>query len=102
MQSHICCQWSHNQPPTPITYSYVMARDKVCLAFLITTFNDLDILSADVGNAYLNATAKEKVHTTCGLEFEQEYYGYYAIIHKALYGLKSSGAAWHNMFAGTL
>ncbi len=25
-----------------------------------------------------------------------------AIIYKALYGLKSSGAAWHLMFAGTL
>jgi hypothetical protein len=25
-----------------------------------------------------------------------------AVIHKALYGLTSSGAAWQNMFAGTL
>ncbi len=61
-----------------------------------------NILAADVGNAYLNATTKEKVHTTCGLEFGQNYVGRIAVIYKALYGLKSSGAAWRKMFAGTL
>ncbi len=89
-------------PPTSITYSSVVARDSVRLAFLIAALNDLQILSADIGNAYLNAPTKEKVHTTCGLEFGQQYQGCYAIIRKALYGLKSSGAAWRSMFAATL
>jgi hypothetical protein len=89
-------------PPTSITYSSVVAHDSVHLAFLIATLNDLDILSADIGNAYLNAPTKEKVHTTCGMEFGHEYLGCIAVITPTLYGLKSSGAAWRNMFAGTL
>ncbi len=89
-------------PPTSITYSSVVAHDSVCMAYLIAALNDLDILSAEVGNAYLNAMVKEKMHTTCGLEFGQEYQGCYSIICKALYGLKSSGAVWCTMFAGSL
>ncbi len=62
----------------------------------------MQLLSADVGNAYLNAYTKERVHTICGIEFGQEYVGRIAIIRRALYGLKLSGAAWHSMFASTL
>jgi hypothetical protein len=89
-------------PPTSITYSSVVARDSVRLAFLIAALNDLEILAADIGNAYLNAPTRERVHTTCGLEFGPNYQGCTAVIIKALYGLKSSGAAWRAMFAGTL
>ncbi len=53
------------QPPDCLTYSSVVARDSIRLAFLIAALNDLNILAADVGNAYLNAPTKEKVHTTC-------------------------------------
>jgi hypothetical protein len=90
------------EPPTSITYSSVVARDSICIAFLITALNDLDILSADIGNAYLNAYTKEKVHTTYGPEFGPQHLGRIAIIQRALYGLKSSGAAWRAHFAGTL
>jgi hypothetical protein len=79
-----------------------VVHDSVRLAFLIAALNDLDILSADIGNAYLNASTREKVHTTCGIEFGQPDQGCIAIITHALYGLKSSGAAWRTMFAGTL
>jgi hypothetical protein len=89
-------------PPSSITYSSVVARDSVCLAFLIAALNDLDILSADIGTAYLNAPTREKVHTTCGIEFGVPAQGCIAVIVRALYGLKSSGAAWRAMFAGTL
>jgi hypothetical protein len=50
--------------------------------------NDVDILATDIGNAYLNANAREKVHTTLGLEFGQNMAGKTAIIRKALYGRK--------------
>jgi hypothetical protein len=89
-------------PPASITYSSVVAHDSVHLAFLIAALSDFDILSVDIGNAYLNAPTKKKVHTTCSMEFGHNYLGCIAIIKRALYGLKSSGAAWHNMFAGTL
>jgi hypothetical protein len=67
-------------PPTSITYSSVVARDSVHLAFLIAALNELDILSADIGNAYLNAPTKEKVHRTCGMELGHEYLGCIAVI----------------------
>jgi hypothetical protein len=64
--------------------------------------NDLDLLAADIGNAYLNAYTREKVHTVCGLEFGYQNVGKIAVITRALYGLKSSGAAWRSMFAASL
>lgn len=36
-----------------ITYSSVVSRDSVCLAFLIAALNDLDIMACGAGNAYL-------------------------------------------------
>jgi hypothetical protein len=56
-------------PPTSITYSSVVSRDSVRIAFSVAALNDLDILGADVGNAYLNAETREKVYTTAGKEF---------------------------------
>jgi hypothetical protein len=51
-------------PPTTLTYSSVVSREIVRLAFLIASLNDLNILVADIGNAYINAMTKEKVYTT--------------------------------------
>jgi hypothetical protein len=89
-------------PPSHLTYSSVVACDSVRLAFLIAALNDIELLAADIGNAYLNAFTKERVHTICGTEFGQQHIGCIAIITRALYGLKSSGAAWHELFASTL
>ena len=88
-------------PPTSITYSSVVSRDSVRIAFLIAALNDLEVLGADVGNAYLNAEMKEKVYTTAGKEFGK-YAGRTVIIIRALYGLKSSGAAWRAHLSQTL
>ena len=46
------------EPPASITYSSVVSRDSVRLAFLIAALNDLEIVSCDVGNAYLNAPCR--------------------------------------------
>jgi hypothetical protein len=90
------------EAPKGITYSSVVSRDSIRIAFLLAALNDVDILAADIGNAYLNADAREKVHTTLGIEFGQNMAGKTAIICKALYGLKSSGAAWRAHLANTL
>jgi hypothetical protein len=47
-------------PPAHLTYSSVVSRDSVRLAFLSAALNDLDLLAADIGNAYLNAYTKRK------------------------------------------
>jgi hypothetical protein len=89
-------------PPATLTYSSVVSRDSIWIAFLLAALNDLDILAADVGNAYLNAPTREKVYTTAGAEFGAKIQGQYVKIVRALYGLKSSGAAWRSHLANTL
>ena len=55
--------------PKESTYSSVVSRDSIRIAFTLAALNDLDILSADVQGAYLNAPTKEKVYMIVGLEF---------------------------------
>jgi hypothetical protein len=64
--------------------------------------NGIDILAVDVGNAYLNASTKEKAYTTAGPEFGPELQGRLILIVRALYGFKSSGDAWRAHLANTL
>ncbi|KAL7474914.1 hypothetical protein ACHAW6_000857, partial [Cyclotella cf. meneghiniana] len=47
--------------PLSITYSSVLSGDSVRHAFLIAALNDLDIMSCDIRNAYLNAPCREKI-----------------------------------------
>ena len=89
-------------PPSSLTYSSVVSRDSVRIAFLIAALNNLDILSADIGNAYINADVREKVYFIAGDEFGAARKGKPVMIVKALYGLKTSGAAWRAHFAETL
>jgi hypothetical protein len=88
--------------PTQLTYSSVVTRDSVGIAFLIAALNNLDIMAADVGNAYLQAPVREKVHTTAGPEFGPSNVGKTVVVVRAMYGLKSSGAAWHAKLSETL
>ena len=83
--------------PSYTTFSTVASRDSIRIIFLVAALNGLDIMSADVGNAYLNAACREKVHVKCGKElFGTEHEGKYAVISRALYGLKTSGASWRH------
>ena len=87
----------HKNVPAFESYSSVASRETVRLIFLIAAINNLEILAADIGNAYLNAPCNEKVHIICGPElFGAENEGKTAIIVRALYGLKSAGASWRN------
>jgi hypothetical protein len=55
--------------PMQLTYSSVVTRESVRIAFLIAALNDPKILSADIGNACLHAPCREQIHTTGGPEF---------------------------------
>ena len=90
------------EPPKDITFASVVSRDSIRLAFLVAALNDLDILSADISGAYLNANAAEKVYTIAGKEFGPEREGRVVVITRALYGLRSSGKAWRDHMAATL
>jgi Reverse transcriptase (RNA-dependent DNA polymerase) len=89
-------------PPKDTTYSSVVSRDSIRIAFLIAALNDLDILACDIQGAYLNAETKELIYTVAGLEHGAHREGQKAIIKGALYGLKLSGAHWRDHLANTL
>ena len=38
-----------NDPPTSITYSSVVSRDSVRIAFMLEALNDIDVFDADIG-----------------------------------------------------
>ncbi len=87
--------------PDSTTYSSVVSRESVRIAFLIAALNDLQIFAADVRNTYLNAPCHEKIWTRTGKEFGSNEGSVMIIVH-ALYGLKTSGAAWQATFAQKL
>lgn len=67
----------------------------------MASLNRLDILSADIAGAYLNAKCAEKIYTVLGPEFS-DLEGRTVIVEKVLYGLRSSGYAWRSTFGRTL
>ncbi len=88
--------------PGLITYSSVVSRDSARLAFLIAGLNELDVLAGDVTNAYLNALCREKIWFEGGVEIGEDRGKVLIAVTRALYGLKSSGAAWQADLAATL
>jgi len=89
------------EAPSSSTYSSVVSRESVRIAFLVAALNDLEVFAADIGNAYLNAPCHKKIWTRAGKEFGSDE-GCIMIIVRALYGLKTSGAAWRAAFAQKL
>jgi len=79
--------------PATITYASVVSRETVRIALLMAALNDLNVKVGDVLNAYITAPITEKVWTVLGPEFGTDA-GKRAIIVRALYGLKSAGAAF--------
>ena len=75
------------------TYASVVSRDSICITFLYTALNDVDIMAGDVAATYLNAPVDEKAYFQCRLEFGS-LQGCLAILTKALYGLKISARTW--------
>ena len=87
--------------PASATYSSVVTRDSIRLAFLIAALNEVDVMACDLENAYLNAACKEKIWFEGGIECGEDK-GKVLILCRALYGLKSSGAAWRTTLAAAL
>jgi hypothetical protein len=79
--------------PATITYASVVSRETVRLALTFTSLNDLKVKVGNVLNAYITAPVKKKVWTILGPKFGLDS-GKSAIIVRALYGLKSTGAAF--------
>ena len=76
--------------------------ETVRICFTLAKLNELDVCAGDIGNAYLYGKTKEKVYIIAGPEFGVKLLGKKLIIDKALYGLKSSSARFHEHLSGTL
>ena len=88
-------------PNTESVYSGVVSLRGIRLVVFLAELNSLELWGADVGNAYLEATTKEKVYIIGGPEFGP-LEGHTLIIYKALYGLRSSGLCWYQRFSDVL
>ena len=82
-------------------YSGVISLRGLRTLIFLSELNGQEVWATDIGNAYLEATTKEKLVIRAGPEFG-DLEGHLLVVHKALYGLHSSGARWHDKFAKCL
>jgi hypothetical protein len=62
------------------------------------SINDIEVMTADIKNAYLTAPFSEKICCVLGPEFGANA-GKHSIVVLSLYGLKSAGASFQNHIA---
>ena len=87
--------------PSESVYSGVVSLRGLHIFLFIAELNCLPVWATDVGSAYLEAFTNEKVCIIAGPEFG-ELEGHLLLISRALYGLRSSGARWHDRLADVL
>ena len=100
-KARFCADGHKTGAPASVTYSTIVARDSVRILLLIAALNDLDLLGADVQNAFLMAPNKEKCWMVAGPEFGSEE-GKTFLVVKALYGLKSASFSFRSFMAEKL
>ena len=89
--------------PDNSVYSSVVSLRSLRIIILAAEMNKLELMAADVGNAYLEALTNEKIYFIAGPEFAPfGLEGHTLILYKALYGLRSSGQEWHKALSKTL
>ena len=72
--------------PGEESYSGVVASEAVRLEMMAAVKNSLEVVAANIGNAYLHAKPKEKLYTVLSDEYGA-LAGKTLIFHKSLYGL---------------
>jgi hypothetical protein len=87
--------------PLDSVYSGVVSLRGIRLMVFLAELNKMEIWATDIGNAYLEAETAEKVYIIAGDEFGERK-DHILIIHKALYGLRTSGLRWHEKCAACL
>ena len=82
-------------------YASVLKSENFRMLLTIASDNKLKVVTGDIGGAYLNAPAKEKIYSKAGPEFSP-FEGHVVLIKRALYGLKTSAGAWWEHLASSL
>ena len=86
------------ETPVESVYSGVVTLKGLRIVTFLAELNGLILWATDISCAYLESYTKEKIVFRAGPEFgERE--GHLMRVVKALYGLKSSGARWHDRLA---
>ena len=78
-----------------IMYASIMSRETVRIVLMIATLNDVEVKYGNILNAYVEEPVTEMVWTTLGPEFGKDARKP-AVIFRALYSLKSAGAAFRS------
>jgi len=76
------------------SYSSVVQMRTIRLLETVALNEGLQIMTGDIGNAFVHAFTKEKIYSTAGKEFGNRE-GCKIIIKKALYGLATSARQWN-------
>ena len=87
--------------PDDSVYSSVVSLRGLRILLFLAEHNGLEVWGTDIGNAYLEAQTSERVCICAGPEFGTME-NHLLLIHKALYGLQSSGACWHDRLSDIL
>ena len=88
---------SHKTPdPIGSMFAGVVSRESVRITFTYAALNGLDVCAADIHNAYLQAPSSQQDYIICSPEFGMENVGRVALIHRAMYGSKSTGKDFRN------
>ena len=97
-KARLFCNGSRVDPKDLSTQSTVFKGVYVCLLDIITDFQNLEVMTGDICNAFIQAHTKEKIYTKCGPEFGDRA-GSIAIVFRALYRLTASAARFRTMLA---
>jgi len=89
------------ETPVDSVHSSIVSLSGIRILTFIGELCDLEVWSADIGNACLETVAPEKVCTAAGPEFGNRE-GHTLIICKALHGPHSSGSGWPERLADVL
>ena len=100
-KARYCADGHKTRAPASVTCSTVVSRDSVRILLTIAALNDLEVLGADVQNAFLTAPNREKVWMIAGPEFGADEGKTYLIV-RALYGLKSASFSFRSFMAEKL
>ena len=76
----------------------VVSLKSVRICIVVAKLNGLDVIAGNVGNAFLNGYTKKCVLFITRCEFPPRMRGKKLIAVKAIYGLKSSSARFHEHF----
>ena len=82
--------------------SFLKRHENVRITLFLAEHNDLELMAADIGNAYLHAKTKDLVFIIAGPEFGPDLEGRVMLVVKSLYGLTTSAARWHEELSKTL